>query len=91
MQHNSQIIGWRWTFALSSSSAALVFFIRRSVNIDNTVHQRGGIAVFMRNMRQGDHLWMRLFLSWMLGVFKAGAYWAGFVRRLHMLLCRKYL
>jgi MFS family permease len=65
------LIGWRWVMIGSSATALLAFVARRSIHLPDepaSTHSRIGDLA-------SPPIAKRLFLAWMLGVFKLGTYW----------------
>lgn len=65
------IVGWRWVLIGSSATALLALVMRRSIHLPA---EPAGRRVTIREVL-GAHVGKRLFLAWMLGVFKLGTYW----------------
>ena len=64
-------VGWRWVMIGSCVTALLAFAMRRSLTLPNSksVHRPSFAA--LRRAQVGK----RMFLAWVLGVFKLGTYW----------------
>ena len=65
------LIGWRWVMILSSATALLAVFARRSLHLpDEPAHQ----SVDWKTLVEA-RIGRRMTLAWVLGVFKLGTYW----------------
>jgi len=65
------LVGWRWVMIGSSATALLAVFARRSMHLpDEPATARSRVRELAT-----PRIAKRLFLAWMLGVFKLGTYW----------------
>jgi MFS family permease len=84
-------VGWRAVLIGSSATALLALLVRRSVHLPDILAAPSGVgarALLQEGVRG------RLFLAWVLGVFKLGTYWTcytwlpTFLREMHQAVGR---
>ncbi|GAC1362529.1 MAG: MFS transporter [Polyangiales bacterium] len=85
------IVGWRAVMIGSSATALLAFAMRRSLHLPAEPAASRPTLAMLARARVGK----RLFLAWMLGVFKLGTYWTCYtwlptflVKQMHQSIAR---